>query len=215
MLNKLASYLTNKIFFQMMANLPGYKLNEYLLILNPPEELRNKIEKSRKELVEKYHLQQPFTGRPNISLVRFSATQMMEDKIINRLQLIAMEEKPFIAELKDFGSYPMHAIFIRIANQPRVLQLIKNLKQARALMKAAGEDPHYLLDPQIALAGRITKEKYLEIMKEYLHKKFTGRFVANAFTLLKRAKNERRYEVVKRFVFEYLPVSAAQGVLFQ
>jgi hypothetical protein len=194
--------------------MPGYRLYEYLLLLDPHEELRNRIERNRKELVERYHLQQPPTGRPNVSLVRFSATQMMEEKIIHRLQLIAMEEKPFVVELKDYGSYPMHAIFIRIANQPRVLELIKDLKQARRLMKTAGEDPHFLLDPQIPLAGRIPKEKYLEAMKEYLHKKFTGRFLADAFLLLKRAKNEKRYQVVKRFDFECIPVATAQGVLF-
>jgi len=197
-----------------LMEMPGYKVSEYLLILNPHEELRHKIEKSRQELQDAYHIQQPRTGRPNITLVRFTATKAMEEKIINRLHLIAMAEKPFVVELRDFGSYPMHAIFIRIANQPRVLQLIKNLKQARMLMKAAGEDPHFLLDPQIALAGRIPKEKYLEAMKEYLKKSFTGRFLADAFILLRRGKNEKRYEIVRRFEFEYLPVKAEQGNLF-
>lgn len=193
---------------------PGHQLYEYQLVIDPHEELRHKIEKSRLQLTEKYHIQQPQTGRPHISLVRFKAVKMMEEKIINRLQIIAMAEKPFMVELQDYGSYPMHAIFIKIANQPRVLQLIKNLKQARQLMKAAGDDPHFLQDPQIALAGRLPKEKYLEIMKEYLHKKFTGKFIADAMLLLHRAENEKRYQIVKRFSFECLPVSTAQGVLF-
>jgi len=146
-------------------SLPGHRLHEYLLVIDPHEELRHKIEKSRQQLTEKYHILQPQTGRPHITLVRFTANPMMEEKIINRLQLIAMAEKPFVVELQDFGSYPMHAIFIKIVNQPRVLQLIKNLKQARRLMKAAGDDPHFLQDPQIALAGRLPKDKYLELMK--------------------------------------------------
>lgn len=194
--------------------LPGHRLYEYLLVIDPHEELRHKIEKSRLALTEKYHIIQPQTGRPNVTLVRFTALKNMEEKIIQRLQLIAIAEKPFVIELQDYGSYPMHAIFIRVANQPRVLQLIKRLKQARRLMKAAGDDPHFLLDPNIALAGRIPKEKYLEAMKEYLHKKFTGRFVADAMLLLRRPKNEKRYQIVKRFEFECLPVSIAQGVLF-
>ena len=197
-----------------MTRLPGYPLNEYLIILNPHEELQHKIEKSRKELVDSHHIQPPLTGRPNICLVRFAATPMLEEKIIQRLRMIAMEERPFLVELKDFGSYPMHAIFIQIANQPRVLELIRNLKQARPLMKAAGEDPHFMLDPQIALAGRLSKDKYLDVMKEYLHKKFTGRFLADSFLLLKRPKPDKKFEVVRGFNFEYIQVSAAQGVLF-
>ncbi|MBK7557571.1 MAG: 2'-5' RNA ligase family protein [Chitinophagaceae bacterium] len=195
-------------------SLPGHRLHEYLLVIDPHEELRHKIEKCRQQLTEKYHILQPQTGRPHITLVRFTANPMMEEKIINRLQLIAMAEKPFVVELQDFGSYPMHAIFIKIVNQPRVLQLIKNLKQARRLMKAAGDDPHFLQDPQIALAGRLPKDKYLELMKEYLHKKFTGRFYADAMLLLRRPKNEKRYQIVRRFEFECLPVTTAQGVLF-
>ncbi len=125
-----------------------------------------------------------------------------------------MEEKPFVVELKDFGSYPMHAIVICIANKPRVLELIKNLKAARRLMKAGGEDPHFLMDPQMVLVGRLPKEKYLEAMKEYLHKRFTRRFLSDAFLLLKKARNEKSYQVVKRFEFKCIPISAAQGVLF-
>ncbi len=195
-------------------SLPGHQIYEYLLVINPHEELRHKIEKKRLLLTEKYHIQQPQTGRPHVSLVRFSALKMTEQKIIDRLHWIAMAEKPFVVELQDYGSYPMHAIFIKIANQPRVLQLIKNLKQARRLMKSGGEDPHFIQDPQIALAGRLPKEKYLEIMREYLHKKFTGRFMADAFLLLRRATNEKHYQIVRRFEFQCLPVNAAQGVLF-
>lgn len=191
----------------------GRRVHEYLLILNPNEGLRHKIEKCRQELTEKYLLHQPQTGRPHISLARFMAPANMEDKIMQRLQMIAMGEKPFLVELKDYGSYPMHAIFIRIANQPRVLQLIQHIKDARRLMKMAGEDPFFIQDPNIALAGRIPKEKYLEAMKEYLHKKFTGRFVADAFLLLKRPVHEKRFRIAGRFSFECLPVTA-QGTLF-
>lgn len=197
------------------TRMPGHAQYEYLLILNPHEELRNRIEKSRAELVSNYQISQPQPGKPNVSLVAFTASGMMEEKIINRLQMITMEEKPFVVELQDFGSYPMHAIFIRIANQPRVLQLIKKLKQARLLMKASGKDPHFLLDPHMALAGRLPKEKYLEAMKEYLHKKFTGRFLADGCLLLRRGRYEKSYQVIRRFNFECIPVSTAQGVLFR
>ncbi len=207
-------FISKFVFMDTTFRLPGHQLYEYLLLIDPHEELRHKIEKSRQALTEKYHIIQPHAGRPNVSLVRFTAMKMMEEKIIHRLQLITMEEKPFVIDLQDYDSYPMHAIFIRIANQPRVLKLIKNLKQARRLMKAAGDDPHFLQDPNIALAGRIPKEKYLEAMKEYGHKKFSGRFMADSLLMLKRGKNEKRYQVVKRFGFECLPVSTAQGSLF-
>ena len=58
------------------------------------------------------------------------------------------------------------------------------------------------------------KEKYTEAMKEYQHKKFSGRFMADSFLLIKRLKEEKKYTVVKRFEFACLPVSNGQGSLF-
>lgn len=195
--------------------LPGLHLYEYLLILDIPGELKDSIEQRRRELTDKYLIEQPPAGRPNVSLARFSSLKMNEERIIRRLQLIASEEKPFMVQLEDYAGYPMHAIFIHIANQQRVLQLIKNLKQARRLMKSGGEDPYFLQDPNIALAGRITKEKYTAAMKEYMHEKFRGRFIADSFLLLKRAKNEKRYQLVRKFDFQCVPESKLQGMLFQ
>ncbi len=125
-----------------------------------------------------------------------------------------MAEKPFIIELRDYGSYPMHAVFIEIDNQEKVLELIKNLKQARQLMKAGGDEPHFLLDPQMVLAGRLANDKFIEIMKAYAHKKFAGNFLADSFLLLKRNEQEKRYEMVKRFEFEFEAEKKPQGVLF-
>lgn len=193
---------------------PSQQRYEYMLVIDLPKELRYKIEKVRLQLTENYHIVQPQTGRPHISLVRFSAAQMMGEKMIHRLQLIAIAEKPFVIGLKDYGSYPLHAIFIEMVNQERVLQLIKNLKQARPLMKAAKSEPYFMEDPQIILAGRLPKEKYLEAMKEYLHKKFTAQFLAEGFLMLKRAEGEKRFQIVKRFEFQCLPISTTQGVLF-
>ncbi len=199
---------------QAVTRPSGKEAHEYLLLLPLPEMLEHKIEKSRRELAEKYRLQQPPMGRPHVSLGRFTATPGAEEKILYRLQCIALAAQPFLVTLQDFGSYPMHSIFIRIANQPRVLQLIRQLQQARPLMKAAGEAPYFVSDPNIVLAGRMPREKYLDAMKEYLHKHFTGRFLAEAFLVLRKGKNEKRFQVVKRFSLEHLPVGITQGQLF-
>jgi hypothetical protein len=197
-----------------LFQMPGYRVSEYLLVLDVPELLRHKIEKARTELLEKYLIPQPPTGRPHVALVRFVMPEMMEEKFLYRMQVIAMAEKPFLIELHNYGSYPMHSVYINIANQQRVLQLIKNLKETRSLMKSGGEDPHFLQDPVIPLAGRIDKKIYVEAMKEYVHKHFSGKFVVDAMLLLKRKSGEKKYQVLRRFEFQNLPVNAVQGNLF-
>lgn len=197
-----------------LFDMPGYRLSEYLLLLDIPEALRHKIEKARAELLEKYLIPQPPTGRPHVALVRFVIPEIMEQKLICRLQNIAMAEKPFLVELNNYGSYPMHSIYINISSRNRVLELIKVLKQARPQMKGGGDDPHFLLDPTIPLAGRIDKRIYIEAVKEYAHKHFTGKFLADALLLLKRKSGEKKYQVVRRLEFQNLPVNALQGKLF-
>lgn len=197
----------------LRPNLPALRHAEYLLVIDLPEALRHKIEKARGHLLETYRIPQPPTGRPHISLARFTVPLRLEDKLIDRLHQIAMEAKPFLVELQDYGSYPMHAIFVRIANQPLIIELIKRFKAARPLMKLAGEDPHFILDPNIALAGRIPRDMYLEAMKEYAQKSFHGRFVAEACWLLKKEEGVKRYQILRRFSFEAVPAQQ-QRLLF-
>jgi hypothetical protein len=192
----------------------GHTLYEYQVVMDIPSALRKRIETGRLQITGQYGIVQPPAGRPNISLVRFKAVKKMENKITQQLQQVAMAEKSFTVELRDYDGYPMHAVFIKIDNQQKVLDLIKKLKQARRLMKAGGDEPHFLLDPQMVLAGRLENDQYIEIMKEYQHKKFASDFLADAFLLLRRADNEKRFELVKRFELAWVPEKKQQGVLF-
>src|SRR5688500_6059704 len=91
-----------------ITSIPGYRLNEYLLVLRPHEELVNRINKLKEEFFEQYKAPSAKWGKPQIALLRFKQLEMTEDRIINRLNNIAMAYHPFKVELKDFGSYPSH-----------------------------------------------------------------------------------------------------------
>ncbi len=195
-------------------HIPGYQKHEYLLVIDIPEALRHKIEKAREELVDRYRITQPKTGRPHVGLVRFTALQQTEEKIITRLHNITMAQAPFLIELSNFDGYPMHSIFITVSRQEKIKQLVKACKEARPLMKANGDSPHFLDDPVMPLAARLDKDIYLSAMKEYAGKHFSGRFVADAVLLLKRKEKNERYQVLKRFELEHLPVGTRQGELF-
>ena len=91
--------------------MPGYKLNEYLLVLNPHEYLRNKIMNIKKEFYERYKAPAAIYGKPHITLANFIQYEIVEEKIKNKLHLIAMEYKPTKIELKDYGSFPAHSMY--------------------------------------------------------------------------------------------------------
>jgi 2'-5' RNA ligase len=196
--------------------LPGYHIYEYLIVLNPHEELRNKIMAVKKEFHEKYQAETARWGKPHITLVNFVQYEMMEDRIVNHLKTIAMGFHPIKIELKDYGSFPSHTIYINISSKLPIQSLAKQIRtEAQRLMKLNEDNkPHFILEPHLTIARRLLPWQYEKGWLEYSHKHFTGRFIADGMLLLKRPAGELKYEIVKRFYFENLPVATKQGDLF-
>src|SRR5688572_1816843 len=107
--------------------MPGYKLNEYLLVLNPNEELWKKITRVKEQFAEKFQAENGKWGRPQITLVKFVQHEMMEERLINRLSVVGMSFPPFKVELRDFGSLPSHTIFINMVSKVPVQNLVKEV----------------------------------------------------------------------------------------
>ena len=84
-------------------NNAGYRQNEYLLILNPHEELRKKIMSAKEEFGKKFGVN--VWGKPHLALARFKQLEMIEEKIISHLKIVAMGYHPIKIELKDFGRF--------------------------------------------------------------------------------------------------------------
>ena len=198
-----------------LIQIPGYRYNEYLLILNPHEDLRNKIIQVKKEFGEKYKAPIAFYTKPHIALVNFVQFDMMEEKIVNSLKTIAMGYAPFKVELKDYGSYPSHTIYINIESKMQVQNLIRELKSAQRLMTLNKDNKaHFLDNPNITIAGKLAPWQYEQAWVEYSHRHFTGRFIADSMLLIKRRVGEKPYQIVQRFDLMNLPVTTKQGELF-
>ncbi|MGG9964740.1 2'-5' RNA ligase family protein [Ferruginibacter sp. SUN106] len=196
--------------------IPGYRVYEYLLVLNPHEELRNKIMAVKKEFYEKYQAETARWGKPHITLVNFVQYEMMEDRIVNHLKTIAMGFQPVKIELKDYGSFPSHTIYINITSKVPVQRLVKQIRtETQRLMKLNDDNkPHFIIEPHLTIARKLLPWQYEKGWLEYSHRHFTGRFIADAMLLLKRPVGELKYEIAKRFEFENLPVNTKQGELF-
>ena len=201
---------------KLINTIPGYKIYEYLLVLNPHEELRNKIMQVKKHFSESYKTDAAVYGKPHIALVNFVQYQMMEERLVNRLKVVAMGHHPFKVELKDYGSFPSHTIYINITSKVPVQGLVKQLRsQTQQLMKLNAEHKaHFMMEPTMPIARKLQPWQYEKGWLEYSNKNFTGRFIADAMLLLKRPAGEMKYEIAQRFEFQNLPVTTKQGALF-
>jgi 2'-5' RNA ligase len=199
--------------------------NEYLLILNPHEELRNKVQQVKKEFYETYHDASRYGasrgaptalgGKPHVTMVRFTQLALMEERIVQRLRTIAMGYCPFKVELKDFGSFPSHSIFINVTSRLPIRGLVNEIKDIQRLMKLDKDHkPHFIDEPYLPIARKLLPWQYEKGWLEYSNKSFTGRFVADAMLLLKRREGEMAWQIAERFAFQNLPVAIRQGQLF-
>jgi 2'-5' RNA ligase len=196
--------------------IPGYRVYEYLLVLSPHEELRNKIMGVKKDFYDKYQAETARWGKPHVTLVNFLQYEMMEEKILQHLKAIAMGYHPIKIELKDYGSFPSHTIYINITSKVPIQSLVKQIRtETQRLMKLNDDNkPHFILEPHLTIARRLLPWQYEKGWLEYSHKNFTGRFIADGMLLLKRPVGTLKYEIAKRFEFENLPVAIKQGELF-
>ena len=198
------------------VTIPGYRIYEYLLVLNPHEELRNKIMKVKREFYDEYKAPTALGGKPNIILANFLQYEMMEERLVNRLKVVAMGFHPIKVELKDFGSFPSHTIYINVISKVPVQTLVKEVRrETQRLMKLNDDNkPHFILEPHLTIARKLQPWQYEKGWLEYSNRNFTGRFIADGMLLLKRPLDEKKYQVVQRFEFQNLPVTTKQGELF-
>jgi len=200
---------------QIVQHMPGYRRNEYLLVLNPHEELRNKINSVKKEFYESYKAPGALGGKPHLTLAKFDQLEMMEERLVTRLKTIAMGYPPFKVELKDYGSYPSHTIFINVTSKLPIQNLVKEIKQVQKLMKMDNEHkPYFIEEPNMTIARKLVPWQYEKAWLEYSHRHFTGRFIADSMLLLKRREGDKAFQIVQRFEFMNLPITTKQGELF-
>lgn len=197
-----------------ILSLPGYRMCDYLLVLQPHEELMSKITDIKKDFAKKFEAPSAEWVKPQIAMVSFTQMRMMEERILNRLKLIAMAMPAFKIELKDYGSYPTHTIYINVATPVAIQMLVKSLKAAQPLLKTKEHKPHFIENFFITIAKRLLPWQYEKGWLEFSHRHFTGRFIAKEMLLLRRMEGEKGYKTIERFQFMNMPVMTTQGALF-
>lgn len=197
-------------------HMPGYRINEYLLVLDPPEVLRKKIIDIKNEFAGKYKTDVARYTKPHITLINWVSLELMEERMVQRLQNISMGITPFKVELRDYGSFPSHTIFINVISKLPIQSLIREMKQAQKLMTLNRENkPHFIEEPHLTICRKLKPWQYEEGWLEYSNRQFTGRFIADSMLLLKRRAGEKStYQIARRFEFQNLPVTTKQGNLF-
>lgn len=195
--------------------LSSYAIAEYTLAIEPPAALVEKIKAVKKQFAEKYDCPSVLKSRSQIVLIRFQQYEMLERKILHRLELQAAAQHSFVVELDDFGSFPTHSIFINIRTKTQITELVKSFRPMQQLLKIDKErKPHFITEPYINIAVKLLPWQYEKGWLELSNTHFSGRFVAEQLVLLRRRAGEMTYEMLKRVQLKNEKISVVQGELF-
>ena len=200
------------------TTIPGYQIYEYLLVLSPHKDLWDKIIEIKMKFADDYKSDHARWGKPHVTLANFLQYEMMQERLINRLKIVAMGTTPFKIELKDFGSFPSHTIYINLVTKIPIQNLVKNIRHESNRLMTLNKDnkPYFGTEqPHLTIARKLQPWQYEKGWLEYSNQSFTGRFIAGEMLLLGRPVSEMKYRIVERFEFKNLPGSSfGQGNLF-
>lgn len=209
-------YQHKKIFIEQgVFASAGYLVNEYTIVLQPHEELSNTIMQEKKEFAEKFECPEALYVKPRVTLVTFKQHALMEPHIIRQLKNITAALSSFKVELKGFGSFPSHTIYINITSKVQIIGIVKELRASQKLMKLDDDNkPYFLIEPHISIARKLLPWQYEKSWLEYEHRHFHGRFVADYVLLFKRREGTKAWQTVNKFLFQNIKTEIKQGALF-
>jgi 2'-5' RNA ligase len=198
-----------------MEILSGYATANYLLVIEPHPALREEITKVKKHFAETYDCPAAALGKPNITLARFEQYEMIEQKIVHRLELMARGHQSFLVEMHGFESYPTHSIFLNVTTKTQIVELVKALRPIQHLLKIDKDrKPHFITEPHISIASKLLPWQYEKGWLELSNTHFSGKFIAEHLLLLRKRSGEKWFETVKRFKLLNVRETITQGELF-
>jgi len=191
-------------------------VNDYLLIVQPHEDLYNKIMQLKKSFAEKYDNPMAMYLKPHLTLLRFMQYDMQQQKIIQQLQHITETKAPFKIDLNGFGSFPTHTIYVNVETKNKLIELGKSLKAAQHLMKLDKDHkPHFITEPHISIARKLLPWQYEKAWLEYSNTPFAASFMVNDLVLLKRRAETKGYSIAAKFpLLSKAQQTTTQGQLF-
>ncbi|MDF2379935.1 2'-5' RNA ligase family protein [Nostoc ellipsosporum NOK] len=192
------------------------QLSEYLLVLQPPPDLDEKVKTIRNYFADTYDHALSRSGRPHFTLVKFKQHPMQEDRLRRKFERIASMQQPFLMELRDYGSFPSHTIYIQVATKDAFKELVKELRtETQRMMKTDNENkPHFILEPHLTIARKLKPWQFEKGWLEFQQRDFSGKFIASSFCWLRRIGEGMPYQAIGNFSFRSQPVEATQATLF-
>jgi hypothetical protein len=92
--------------------------------------------------------------------------------------------------------------------------LVKELKIIKSLTRVPDHEPHFIKEPHLIVGQKLKPFQFTRMWLDCEHTSFSGRFIADHMTLVRRNEMNPKYEVIRQFQFAGLAMGVKQGALF-
>ena len=176
----------------------------YFIAIVPEEPLLSRINTMKAEVAVRYKIKASLKSPAHITLFPpFIWEKDKEGELINAIETISQQQKPFDINLENFDSFIPKVIFIKPLISNEIKQLFKNLHHG--LKESVGLVNHYFehtkFHPHMTIMhrdfGPIIFKKAWKVFQE---EKFEECFTASKITLLKH--NGLNWDVYREFSLE-------------
>jgi 2'-5' RNA ligase len=164
----------------------NYELGEYLLVVQPDQEVNAQILEEKKIFENKYEQRQDTKFYPHITIANFLAKEAMEDTLLRWIQNICNLQKSFTITINNYSGFPS-CIYLRVQDAKPFKQLANALKILDGFMQSNDCPPLKLVNrPHITFAAGLSQYSFENAVKEYSQKTFHASFRVDKLVLLQR-----------------------------
>jgi 2'-5' RNA ligase len=216
-------YLTHQeprkhFFMNNLLHTDYQQWQEYWLVLSMEKRLTSRIRSLQQAFAAEFSLPQSVRHTPYIYLSRFVQAADNELQIVTRLEQLITAAAPFRLRFTGFGGFPSHTIFLAMAENRSMQELVAALRKLRPLLRSdVMPDPFFTNLPHCALATKLDWNQYQAAVGHFSGQRFADTGKASEILLLKKTFNDPQApfrQVATMLLSEEKKAVMRQGSLF-
>ena len=176
--------------------------NLFLVCLVPPIYIVEDIDVIRNDISEKHQVYESLKRPAHITLYNPVKIYSLEkEKRFFRALEDSAYSVSFTQVIKNFNSFPQHAIYIDVEQNDHLMNLQRQIKSELNPLKLLEEKNNFKFTPHLIVAFKDVKPNhYASIMEEYRDKNFKRSFEVNHFSVYKHMN--KRWQPFKEIQFK-------------
>lgn len=181
---------------------------EYLLLINPSEQVRNEVMEIKNTFNDRFHHIQAVESKPHITLINFGEDVAKEEILVIRIGEVVKFHQPFDVVLNGINHFEPHTIFIDIVDKQPIIQLVKSMYETLKLERNA----FFSRKPHLTIAKGLNPDKFKDAMTEFSGITYSNSFFTDKIVLMKRKERFHKYEIVKEFYLTGKPGKDTEAI---